>query len=178
MDSYTAELEQFRKMKDDFFARDPHSPLTKAQKSLFKGLRYFPPNEALRFELDVEPFAVRSEVELQTSTGDVQAYLRHGVIRFAIEGQALQLVVFSNEHGFFLPFVDSLAGAETYPAGRYLEPQRGEEGRLHVDFNLAYNPYCAYNSRWSCPLTPFENRLKAPVRAGEMLPDPEWADHD
>lgn len=178
MDQYQTDLEKLRQMKDDFFAADPQSPLTKAQKRLFKGLRYFPFDETLRFELELEPFSEHNEIELQTSTGDVQTYLRHGVIRFSIEGQPLQLTVFSNEHGFFLPFTDSLAGVDTYPAGRYLEPQLDEEGRLLVDFNLAYNPYCAYNSRWSCPLTPFENRLKAPVRAGEMLPDPEWAEQD
>lgn len=71
--------------------------------------------------------------------------------------------------------MDSLAGTETYPAGRYLEPEELPDGKLLVDFNLAYNPYCAYNEQWSCPLTPFENRLKVSIRAGERLPDPAWA---
>ena len=70
---------------------------------------------------------------------------------------------------FFLPFVDSLAGKETYGAGRYLEPHRHGDGPFHIDFNYAYNPYCAYNERWSCPITPAENRLKVPIRAGEKL---------
>ena len=56
---------------------------------------------------------------------------------------------------------------ETYGAGRYLEPEPLEDGRFAVDFNYAYNPYCAYNELWSCPLTPFENRLRVPIRAGE-----------
>jgi uncharacterized protein (DUF1684 family) len=63
--------------------------------------------------------------------------------------------------------VDSLANTETYGAGRYLEPERLENGKYLVDFNLAYNPYCAYNDRYSCPLTPFENQIKVPIRAGE-----------
>ena len=66
----------------------------------------------------------------------------------------------SGPNGFFLPFVDSAAGRETYPAGRYLEPEPLPGNRFLVDFNLAYNPYCAYNEMWSCPITPFENRLK------------------
>src|SRR5574339_636242 len=74
-----------------------------------------------------------------------------------------------NENGFFLPFVDSLANKETYPAGRYLEPELLAGNRFFVDFNLAYNPYCAYNEMWTCPITPAENRLKVPIRAGEKL---------
>ncbi|MFN2197412.1 MAG: DUF1684 domain-containing protein, partial [Anaerolineales bacterium] len=73
--------------------------------------------------------------------------------------------------------VDALAGQETYGAGRYLEPEELEDGRFLIDFNLAYNPYCAYNENWSCPLTPFENRLKVPVRAGEKIPQGDWTEH-
>jgi len=62
-----------------------------------------------------------------------------------------------------------LANKETYPAGRYLEPESLGGGKFLVDFNIAYNPYCAYSDRWSCPLTPFENRLKVPIRAGEKI---------
>jgi uncharacterized protein (DUF1684 family) len=68
-----------------------------------------------------------------------------------------------------LPVVDGLAGKETYGAGRYLEPTLAGRGKLLVDFNYSYNPYCAYNENWSCPITPFENRLKIPIRAGEKI---------
>ncbi len=71
--------------------------------------------------------------------------------------------------GYFLPFVDALAGKETYGAGRYLEPEPLGKGLFLVDFNLAYNPYCAYNDMWSCPISPAENHLKIPIRAGEKL---------
>ena len=80
-----------------------------------------------------------------------------------------ELTLYHGAYGFFLPFVDSAAGIETYPSGRYLEPEPLPGDRFLVDFNLAYNPYCAYNDRWSCPITPFENRLKVPVRAGEKM---------
>jgi uncharacterized protein (DUF1684 family) len=88
------------------------------------------------------------------------------------------LTLFSDPHGFLLPFVDALAGKATYGAGRYLEPEPLPNGRLLVDFNYAYNPYCAYNALYSCPLTPFENRLKVPIRAGEKLPEGDWAKHE
>lgn len=162
-------LEIFREEKDDFFATHHQSPLTPAQKKTFKGLVYFPEDPALRFELQPEPFPRQETVEFQTSTGDVQSYVRYARITFDVNGTPAGLTVYSSEHGFFLPFVDSLADGETYGAGRYLDPARLKGGKLLVDFNYGYNPYCAYNERWSCPLTPFENRLKVPIRAGEKL---------
>jgi uncharacterized protein len=163
------DLDQFRRSKDDFFAHDPQSPLTAPQRGRFAGLRYFPENPALRLEVTVGPADQSERVEMQTSTGDVQLYSRVGRFRLEVDGQAAELTIFEGPNGLFLPFVDSAAGTETYPAGRYLEPEPLPGGRYLVDFNFAYNPYCAYNAQWSCPLTPFENRLKVPIRAGEKL---------
>jgi len=163
------ELEAFRAEKDDFFEHDYQSPLTSKQKGEFKGLDYFPENQGLRLEIKAREFSNKERVEMQTSTGDVQIYFRHSRLRFRLEGQDVELTVYEGPNGYFLPFVDSLAGVETYPAGRYLEPEPLPGGRFLVDFNMAYNPYCAYNENWSCPLTPFENRLNVPVRAGEKL---------
>lgn len=160
-------LDDFRQAKDEFFAADPESPFTPEQKREFKGLKYFPENPALRLELEVEEFPEKDVIQMQTSTGGVQSHTRYGVIRFTVEGQPAELTVYHDPHGFFLPFVDSLAGRETYGAGRYLEPEPAGQGKLLVDFNYAYNPYCAYNDLFSCPLTPWENRLKVPIRAGE-----------
>lgn len=90
-------LIEFRQMKDEFFARDPHSPLTRPQKKLFQGLNYFPPAPDLRLELELEVFPEFEQLEMQTSTGDVQVYRRHGVVRFTVDGEPAQLTVFSNE---------------------------------------------------------------------------------
>ena len=163
------EIQQFRAEKDNYFAHHPQSPLSPEQKTKFKGLKYFPESDELRFELSVEILTEHQEIQIPTSTGDFQSYFRYGKLRFQVEGQAVELTVYTNENGYFLPFVDSLANKETYPAGRYLEPEPLPDGRLLVDFNLAYNPYCAYNDMWSCPLTPAENRLKVPIRAGEKM---------
>ena len=163
------ELENFRAEKDDFFAHHPQSPLTAAQKRTFGGLHYFDENPALRLDVEVEVFPERETIQVQTSTGDVQEYVRFGRFKFTVDGQEAALTIYEADYGFFLPFVDSLAGAETYAAGRYLEPEAMGGNRFHIDFNMAYNPYCAYNDAWSCPLTPFENRLKVPIRAGEKL---------
>lgn len=164
-----SELERFRKEKDDFFKTHPQSPLTPQQKRAFKGLDYFPENPDLRLDVDVEVFPKRDIIQMQTSTGDTQTYQRFGRFKFVVDGQEVQLTIYANEHGYFLPFVDALANKETYGAGRYLEPEPLGGNRFQVDFNLAYNPYCAYSEAWSCPLTPFENRLKVPIRAGEKI---------
>ena len=163
------ELEAFRAEKNEFFGSHPQSPLTRGQKMNFKGLNYFPENGTLRLEVKVDEFPVKETFEMQTSTGDVQVYEKFGKFRFMVDGEKVELTIYQSQHGFFLPFVDSLANRETYPAGRYLEPEPLPSGHFLVDFNKAYNPYCAYNERWSCPITPAENRLKVAVRAGEML---------
>ncbi len=163
------DLEDFRAEKDEHFKHSPHSPLTPEQRRSFTGLSYFPENPALRLELAVEAFDPQPSIEMPTSTGAVQRYKKYGRFTFTVDGQPAALTLYSGEHGFFLPFVDSLANTKTYGAGRYLEPEPLGGGRFLVDFNLAYNPYCAYNDRWSCPLTPFENRVKVAVRAGEKV---------
>ncbi len=167
------ELEEFRKEKDEFFAHHPQSPLTREQRKEFNGLNYFPEDESLRLEVQAEEFPQKDSIQMQTTTGDVQEYVRYGRFRFEVDGQTAELTLYQSQHGFFLPFVDSLAGSETYPAGRYLDPDPLPGNRFLVDFNLAYNPYCAYNEMWSCPITPFENRVKVPIRAGEKIFHPD-----
>jgi hypothetical protein len=162
-------LESFRAEKDEFFAKHMQSPLTHAQKHDFKGLKYYPENPSLRLEATVEVFPTQDIVTIQTTGGEPQLYKRYGRFKFEVDGQGAELTLYSNQDGFFLPFADSLAGKETYPAGRYIEPEQLPGGKFRVDFNLAYNPYCAYNEAWSCPLTPAENRLKVPIRAGEKI---------
>ncbi|HSR48966.1 MAG TPA: DUF1684 domain-containing protein [Anaerolineales bacterium] len=164
-----ADLEILRREKDYFFRTDPHSPLTPEQRAHFTGLRYFPEKPDLRLTVKVDRFENPERVAIQTSTGDVQEYERYGRFKVSSGGEHATLTIYRNEYGFFLPFADSLAGKETYGAGRYLEPEEQPDGAFLIDFNLAYNPYCAYNENWSCPLTPAENRLKIPIRAGERI---------
>jgi uncharacterized protein (DUF1684 family) len=163
------DLQTLRLQKDEFFAHDAHSPLTAEQKQNFEGLEYFPENPDLRLEVEVQEDPENEALNMQTSTGDFQPFRRYGTFSFEVEGQPAELTIYVNEHGFFMPFVDSLRGTETYPAGRYLEPEPLPNGKFLVDFNLAYNPYCAYNEMYSCPLPPAENRLQVPIRAGEKI---------
>jgi uncharacterized protein (DUF1684 family) len=161
-------LEGYRREKDEAFRLDPDSPLDPEQRRSFTGLRYFPPNPALDLVLDIEELEPKTEIEMETAIGDPRRYKRFGYVKFEVEGQPVRLTAFRTGDSFFLPFADALAGKETYGAGRYLEPERMPDGRMHIDFNLAYNPYCAYSAHWSCPITPAENRIPVPIRAGEM----------
>lgn len=165
-------LAEQRQAKDDFFARHPQSPLTAAQRREFKGLRYYAENEALRLRLPLERGEQAERIIMDTSTGDRRVYLRAGTVRFEVEGQEAELALYAEEgadgHEFFVPFRDATSGRETYGAGRYLEAELAPDGTVLIDFNVAYNPYCAYNDRWSCPLPPIENWLKVAIRAGEM----------
>jgi uncharacterized protein (DUF1684 family) len=161
------ELERLRNEKDDFFRSDRQSPLTPEQKKEFSGLKYFPENPSLQLELTLERSGTHEIVALATSTGDEREFEHSGQIRFNVDGQEAVLQVYEADYGFFLPFSDATAPAETYGAGRYLEPEQISPNVLRVDFNAAYNPYCAYNERWSCPLPPNANRLKVRIEAGE-----------
>lgn len=164
-------LASFRQHKDEFLKKDPDSPIAEAERETFFGLEYFPANEALAFELEVDQGGKGSgeQVDMPCSDGVIKHYLRYGVVRFEVDSMPVTLTVLTDmERGrFFLPFIDATNGVETYKGGRFLDPQRKPNGLLSVDFNYAYNPYCAYSDGWSCPEPPPENRLTVSIRAGE-----------
>lgn len=165
-----SEVSDFRKAKDNFFKTNAQSPLTPEQKRAFAGLNYFKENPALRFELPLERYDNPARVTMQTSTGGTQEYLKVGRVTFQVNEEPASLQVYEsvdNPGSYFVPFVDATAPQESYGAGRYLEPEEAHAGELVLDFNLAYNPYCAYNDKWSCPFPPPENRLKVRIEAGE-----------
>lgn len=171
-DAFNAdELDEFRAAKDDFFRSNLQSPLTPDQQAAFTGLAYFPEEPALRIEGSLDTDVDRDErIEMQTTTGGTQEYRRMGRVRFRVDGEEAEITLYQSElqEELFIPFRDATSGRETYGAGRYLEVDRpGSDGRVVVDFNYAYNPYCAYNAHWSCPLPPAENWLRVPLRAGE-----------
>lgn len=162
-------LRRFRAMKDDFFAKDPSSPLTPAQRERFRGLAYFPPNPAFVVEVGPIPFVTLHDIDLATSWGDTERYRSAGVVWFEVAGVPAAITLFRSGRGeLFVPFRDATSGTETYGAGRYLEARTLGNGRTLLDFNYSYNPYCAYSPEWRCPIPPIENHLTAPIRAGEM----------
>ncbi len=172
-------LDQFRAQKDDFFQHDWQSPLTTDQRVGFSGLKYYPENPALRLSIPIEEYPDKESVTMITSTGSAREYVKVGHFSFEVNGEVATLQIYQDSEAgyFFLPFVDATAPDETYGAGRYLDLEPIEGGEFLIDFNYAYNPYCAYNElyevnpnavqRWSCPLSPRENYLKVRIEAGE-----------
>lgn len=174
--SYPDAVAEFRADKDEFFRAAPNSPIPAAEREAFEGLPYYPVDESLRFdELTLEPYEGDEPVrfEIPTSDGRTRPAERAGVLRFSVDGGEQRLTAYVFEGGdaanVFVPFVDATSGTETYGAGRYLDIEREEDGTYSLDFNLAYHPSCVYDMRFSCPLTPPENRLAVPIRAGERL---------
>ncbi len=166
-----SKLSEFREGKDRYFGQDPDAPLTPEQQGRFAGLAYYPENSALQFALTIDELndQEKETIEMATSTGDSQPYVRWGTISFQVEGETATLTVYRDEDDgeFFLPFTDLTSGQSSYGEGRYVDLQPLHHGRFLVDFNYAYNPYCAYNPNWSCPIPPSENRLNVTVDAGE-----------
>ena len=155
-----------RNDKDEFFKSSPDSPIS--DRDGFEGLDYYDEATALSFELEVEP-GDGSEVRVQTSDGRERIYTRDAVVSFEVDNEEVSLTLYGTDHshGYFLPFRDATSGKETYGAGRYLDIEPANRGKVKIDFNLAYNPFCVYNDGYSCPLPPGENWLQVSIRAGE-----------
>jgi uncharacterized protein (DUF1684 family) len=171
-----ARNQRFRTERDALLKSHPQSPLPEAERDHFSGLWYFDYDPALRFSLDVDRDVEPGTLEISLQDDGPLRLRRFGKVRFGIGDEELALTLFwisGYGGGVFLPFKDGTNGRETYGGGRYLldtikHADLGcEDGRLTLDFNYAYNPSCAYNPRWHCPLSPPENNLRARVAAGE-----------
>ena len=168
---------EFRRARDELFRTHPQSALADVQKARFRGLRYYPHNPSLRFVLPLEGAVEPVTIEGTLRDDGFIRLRRIGKVQFAIEGTSVALSVFWIEGyggGIFLPFRDRTNADATFESGRYLlDTIKGadlgqEDGKLIIDFNYAYNPSCAYNIRWDCPLAPPENALPVPIPAGEQ----------
>ncbi len=171
---YADELLRERRGKDMAFRKGDTSPLSEEDRPLFRGLNYYPANPALRFRVKLNRYPAPRRIRLATNTGEVRNALRYGYFDFEIEGTTYRLQAYRMEEdqvrdgpSLFIPFRDATSGSETYAAGRYLELAENTTGIYDLDFNRAYNPYCAYRTDYSCPLPPAENILTATIRAGE-----------
>ena len=168
---------QWRETRRRLFCEHRQSPVPAGRRVGYGGPYTFDYDPAWRVLGSVEP-AEPMRLELATSTDGVMAFSRFGLARFTHAGAELSLELFWLEGyggGLFLPFGDDTSGEETYGAGRYLfDSAKGadlglQDGLLVMDFNFAYQPSCAYDPRWTCPLAPPANRLTVPVRAGERI---------
>lgn len=122
---------------------------------------------------------IGKKFKMPTTTERTPVYRRYGYLDFEIEGKTLRLTVYQNidllekegyEDYLFVPFLDETTGITTYGGGRYLDFRIPNSENVELDFNTAYNPYCAYSHRYSCPIPPSENTLNVSIEAGEMTP--------
>jgi uncharacterized protein (DUF1684 family) len=162
------------RVEKDAVFRSDNSPIHRQERANFKGLSYYPIDPGLKFSVQLHRFPVPAQVRMATNTGEIRRGLRYGFFDFQAGGRDCRLQVYRLEDApgdtaanLFIPFRDSTSGQETYAAGRYIDLKENTSGTYDLDFNRAYNPSCAYNSDFSCPVPPAENTLKVPIRAGE-----------
>lgn len=162
------------RIEKDAVFRSDNSPIHRQERANFKGLTYYPIDPSLKFSVQLHRYPVPAQVRMATNTGEIRSGLRYGFFDFQAGGQNCRLQVYRLEDApgdgaanLFIPFRDSTSGRETYAAGRYIDLKENTSGTYDLDFNRAYNPSCAYNAEFSCPVPPAENTLKVPIRAGE-----------
>jgi uncharacterized protein (DUF1684 family) len=151
------------------------SPIPANKRNLLLPLRYYEPDGSYRVPAALRLSDDRPVAVMPTSTGASMRYQRIGILEFTLHGEAHSLAAFVPEgtsriSELFVPFADVTTGDETYSAGRYLDLRPTATGLYTIDFNYAYNPYCAYNKGYECPFPPASNRLKIPIRVGEKAP--------
>lgn len=171
---YFQEVREHRLWKDTSFKEGPQSPLPEPDRPQFRGLKYFAINPDLRLNVALKRFATPDTVYFMTNTGSERPVLRLGAFDFTVRGTPQRLVAFrmldnpvEAQPHLFVPFFDATSGGESYGGGRYLDLEGNVDGKYVLDFNLAYNPYCAYGRSYVCPLPPDENILTVEIRAGE-----------
>ena len=171
-----ASVRILRQQKDFFFASDPSSPLPEGLRASFKGLDYFPYVPAFRLRVRLLKYPTPEPIVLATSKGVPRNMVKYGRFEFEIDGVRQNLDAYRSvsagghrleDRSLFVPFRDATSGKETYGAARYLDLEEDPSGEQILDFNLAYNPYCAYSDNYVCPFPPRENWLTVPIIAGE-----------
>lgn len=180
IDSLRAEFNQYKAEKDSAFIHEEWSPLPDSIKQHFAGLNYFAYDPKWRFEGKLVPAQETDTIKIigsQHGKGrkDLRPAIRYGSFHFNVDrkGQELEIIkILPREEGgpsyLFLGFWDETSEIKTYGGGRYVDLEENEENYYVIDFNYAYNPYCAYNPKYSCAVPPLSNRLDVSVFAGEM----------
>lgn len=165
---YLTAIQDLRKQKDDFLKTDKESPIK--DKVTFKGLKYFEVNPNFKVIGKLDKFASDQTINISMTGGEIEEYEAYGNVTFEVEGVKCSLKIFKTPEGnLFLPFKDLTSNKETYGAGRYLDfgVDDVKNNQIEIDFNKAYQPYCAYNETFTCPITPTENFLNLALKVGE-----------
>lgn len=173
--AYINEIKTERDDKDRFMRTSPESPFASNPEN-FKGLQYYSPDIRYKITSDLIPVKNKKTVVLSTNDGKEQRYIEYAYAEFDLDGYHHKLLILEiidegqSRGDLFLAFGDETSAVETYGAGRYLDISKvSGSNSITLDFNKAYNPYCAYNDTYSCPIPPAENLLKVPINAGEKI---------
>ncbi len=151
------------------------SPLTKQDAISFSSLEFYPINKKFVVTADFKRTPNEKPFKMLTTTSRLAEYIKYGIATFTIDSTTYQLNIYQNieltkkpeyKEYLFLPFTDETTGKESYSGGRYIDLSKPKGNKLTIDFNKAYNPYCAYNEKYSCPIPPAENHLKIEIKAG------------
>jgi hypothetical protein len=175
--SYEDEIKLFQYDLNREFADASKSPLTEEDVKTFKALEFFEIDENYNIEADFELTPNTPVFEMPTTTERLPLYRKYGIARFTLNGKKMELSIYQNQQlmsdweykdYLFLPFNDATNGTSTYGGGRYMDLEIPSEGskKIRIDFNKAYNPYCAYSHKYSCPIPPSENNLPVAIPVG------------
>ncbi|WP_071885998.1 DUF1684 domain-containing protein [Hymenobacter sedentarius] len=171
--AYSAKLNKSRSEKNRSFRQSDSSPLSAEQKAQFDSLKYYPAQLAFVIPATISLNTNPDTTLIQMSDNRAEKYLNWGIAKFQIDNKPQQLGIYLKATGkdstLFIPFTDPTNGHETYGGGRYLDAAKPklDATEIELDFNQAYNPYCAYNNEYSCPVPPAANRLQVAIPAGE-----------
>ncbi len=175
----TTDVKVFRAGRDKEFRNKEESPLKEEDFSIFKNLNYFPVDKKFRVEADFSKTSDEKYFQMPTSSGKTKKFVKFGVLKFKLGGKDYSLNAYQTDAEtllkfpeyadlLFIPFKDATGGKATYGGGRYIDIKTPSSAKVILDFNLAYNPNCAYGSeRYSCPIPPKENFIQAEIKAGE-----------
>ena len=173
---YKAAIGAERAAKDMEFATADKSPIAPADRTEFRGLNYFKPDPSYKVMAKLEIFSKPDTIKMVTTTERRPLYLVFGEAQFKLKNIEYRLTIYRNidlmtkpgyENYLFLPFTDLTSGAASYGGGRYIDLELKNDGLVEIDFNRAYNPYCVYNKKYSCPVPPEGNFLNTAIKAGE-----------
>ncbi|MEH0155053.1 DUF1684 domain-containing protein [Limibacter armeniacum] len=175
VEMYMAEIEAFRKENHEKFLKESESPLEQEDRAYFEGLKYFEPDPVFNVKADLEWVGFKDVMTVKTSKGNDRRYVKKAYAVFTLKGEEYRVALLQDEFPIkgmenllILAFTDETSGHETYGAGRYINLEvKGNQKQVDLDFNKAYNPYCAYNTNYDCVIPPQGNHLDIQVLAGE-----------
>lgn len=172
---FTDAVEKFQKELNAEYADAKTSPLMADDLATFKSLDFYPINEKFKVTARFVRTKKENPFEMKTSTDRKPLYVKYGEAYFTIDGSDFKLNIYRNielskkaeyKDYLFLPFSDLTSGNESYIGGKYIDMKVPEGNTIIIDFNTSYNPYCAYNHKYSCPKVPLENDLNIEIKAG------------